>query len=408
MNAYFLFYSYVFVNCSVDEALLVHTEKGVSRVIDNIHLVDLLRKIQSPTPYYMICVPKELETDLSFMTLLDELETALFGEIIYTTEENKPVQFSPQVKINNNTPLESEYLSSLNFEHPDFVTQAVLDDMGAHILDNVLELSIYYSSLDGVTSGLPATACTQYAFPVVRDGIKKIKNLERVLENEYAKLLKVNFILGDLEEEDGNYLQECIRKYALTGKTYLYIAAETYPKLPSDLAALCEEVYVWHIGTASLSEKRKENQKNYFLVQNEKELSALENEEAVDEIYPLYNGSNMDFMKTYLSYAKEDMLTNEITEREIFMNKHINTNFYGELSIYPEGEVYSCKNNAPVGNLENHSLKKILLNEYCKNRNWFLTRNRMSKCKDCMYNWICPPVTGNELAMNHWTFCEES
>lgn len=407
MNAYFLLYSYVFVNCSDREALLVHTEKGISKVTDNIHFVNLFRKIPLPTHYYMLRVPNELEADVSFMALLNELEAELFGEILYTTEENRPIQFSPQVKINNNTPLESEYLSSLNFDRSDFLAQAILDDIGTHILDNVLELSIYYSSLDRATSGAPETACDQYAFPVVRDGIKKIKELDRIFENEYAKLLKVNFIVGDLDEEDSAYLQECIRNYELRGKTYLYITAEKHPQLPSALTDLCEEVYVWHTGHASVGETRKENETNYFLAQNEEELLSVENEEAVDEVYPLYNGSNLDFMKTYLSYSREDVLKNEITEREIFMNKYINTNFYGELSVNPEGEVFSCKNNESLGNIQTDSLKKIVLNEYCKHRNWFLTRNRMPGCKDCVYNWVCPPVTGNELAMDHWTFCEK-
>lgn len=409
MNTYFLLYSYVFVNCADTEALLLNTETGVCKVVDNANFIELFKKISLPTEHYMIGIPDKLENDPAFVNLLTELEADFFGESISTTEENKPIQFSPQVKINNNTPLAGDYLSSLDFSDEDFVTKSILDDIGSNIVENVLELSIYYSTLRQRDIRYPEGTCNQYMFPVISHKAEKIRSLDRVFELTYPRLLKVNFVVGDIDGRDMEYIKDCVRRYGLKGKAYLYITVEIYEKFASEVYTSFENVYVWHIGSSSVNGRLAANQKNYFLVENEEEMSGLENDPGMDEIYPLYNGSNMDFMKSYLSYLKEDLLNNGgMSEREIFMNTYINTNLYGELSVYPDGEVFSRKNSASLGNIQTDSLKKMLLKEYCGCRNWFLTRSRMPVCKDCIYNWVCPPVTSNELEMENWTFCKDA
>lgn len=404
-----MLYSYVFVNCTDTKALLLNTETGVGKVVENANFIELFKRISLPTEHYMIGIPDKLQNDPAFVNLLTELEADFFGESISTTEENKPIQFSPQVKINNNTPLEGDYLSTLDFSDEAFVTKSILDDIGNNIIENVLELSIYYSILRQKGASYPEATCNQYMFPVISDKTEKIRSLDRVFERTYPRLLKVNFVVGDMDCQDMEYIKDCVLRYSLKGKAYLYITEEVYENFPSDMYTFFENVYVWHIGNSSMKGRLAVNQKNYFLVENEEEISGLENNPGVDEIYPLYNGSNMDFMKSYLSYLKEDLLSNSgLSEREIFMNTYINTNFYGELSVYPDGEVFSRKNSASLGNIRTDSLKKMLLKEYCSCRNWFLTRNRMPVCKDCIYNWVCPPVTNNELEMENWTFCKDA
>lgn len=393
---YFVFYSNVFVNSGDDQVLILNPETNDSIVINNPTFVYLCNKISYPTIHYMIEFSND-QVDEEFFSILEYLENKFYGEMFDT--KNKPIQFSPQIKINNNDPgLMLDFVNARD-------KNDLLNEIGTDILDNVLEISLYYSTLT-IDNGLK-DICLQYLYPIQDENKCKFIAWDKLFNVNFRNLQKVKLVVGDFERIDIDYIQKLISAIDNSFiEIELYIDSRVYKNMPIEFLLMFSNIYVWYTSISQLENvnKRINTQNNYFLVSDMNTLSKAESLMNIDEIYPLYN-ENEDFVREYLLFEKKELLKNEISERELLMNMYINSNFFGELSIYPNGNVFSCKNGEPLGNIYRDWVKDMLMKEFCQTRYWFMTRNNLSICRDCIFNTICPPITSNELYMNKWNFC---
>ena len=395
---YFVFYSNIHINASTTQALILNTETNDSVITNNLTFIRLYSKVSYPTIYYMLDIGiEDIDSDEDFASLLRYLEDNFYGELFDT--ENRPIQFSPQVKINNNDPINISCISKAEDN------ENALNVIGTDILGNILENSIYYNTL--TLPNCYKDAYLQYLYPIQNVKSIRFDNFDKLLFADYPNLSKVNFILGDFLIENIDYLQKNIQD--LINKNIqvdLYVVDYVYNDIPDFFLRLFANIYVWYDSVCRLkkSTKRMASQKNYFLVYFTETLQELETLSNIDEIYPLYN-NNIDFVEDYLSFRKEELLSIGISGRNILMNQYLNSNFFGELSVYPNGDVFSCKNGESLGNISRDLLKNMLMKEFCQTRYWFMTRNNLSICRDCIFNTICPPITSNELYMNKWNFC---
>ena len=393
---YFVFYSNVFVNSGEDQVLILNTETNDSIVINNPTFVYLCNKISYPTIHYMIEFSND-QVDEEFFSILEYLENKFYGEMF--DAKNKPIQFSPQIKINNNDPgLMLDFVNARD-------KNDLLNEIGADILDNVLEISLYYSTLT-IDNGLK-DIYLQYLYPIQDENKCKFIAWDKLFNVNFRNLQKVKLVVGDFERIDIDYIQKLISAIDNSFiEIELYIDSRIYKNMPIEFLLMFSNIYVWYTSISQLENvnKRINTQNNYFLVSDMNTLSRAESLMNIDEIYPLCN-ENEDFVREYLLFEKEELLKNEISERKLLMNMYINSNFFGELSIYPNGNVFSCKNGEPLGNIYRDLVKDMLMKEFCQTRYWFMTRNNLSICGDCIFNTICPPITSNELYMNKWNFC---
>ncbi len=393
---YFVFYSNVFVNSGEDQVLILNTETNDSIVINNPTFVYLCNKISYPTIHYMIEFSND-QVDEEFFSILEYLGNKFYGEMF--DAKNKPIQFSPQIKINNNDPgLMLDFVNARD-------KNDLLNEIGADILDNVLEISLYYSTLT-IDNGLK-DIYLQYLYPIQDENKCKFIAWDKLFNVNFRNLQKVKLVVGDFERIDIDYIQKLISAIDNSFiEIELYIDSRVYKNMPIEFLLMFSNIYVWYTSISQLENvnKRINTQNNYFLVSDMNTLSRAESLMNIDEIYPLCN-ENEDFVREYLLFEKEELLKNEISERKLLMNMYINSNFFGELSIYPNGNVFSCKNGEPLGNVYRDLVKDMLMKEFCQTRYWFMTRNNLSICRDCIFNTICPPITSNELYMNKWNFC---
>lgn len=110
---------------------------------------------------------------------------------------------------------------------------------------------------------------------------------------------------------------------------------------------------------------------------------------------PVLNSINMDFMKSLLSISYEELLKIANKYRTIKINNLINSNFWGNLYLFPKGKVcYSL-----------HSIQLFKFNQLYERYKadflngafeWALIRN-FTKCKDCMFQYLCPSPDYIEL-----------
>jgi len=153
----------------------------------------------------------------------------------------------------------------------------------------------------------------------------------------------------------------------------------------------------------------KETMLFHFIVQNEEEVNlAEETANNFDiqnfEIHPFYNGKNLDFFKSGIFLNKEDILENITTQRQIFCNQALNSNFFGHLIILPNGDVVSNINTPVLGNINNKTILDLITEELDKNYSWLKTRNE-PPCNSCLFQYLCPPVSNYEMIFNKPNLC---
>lgn len=91
--------------------------------------------------------------------------------------------------------------------------------------------------------------------------------------------------------------------------------------------------------------------------------------------------------------------------RSIFCNQKINSNFYGNLIIFPDASVKSSLNSEVIGNVKTDALSKIIDQEIRQGKVWRLTRIKQVPCTDCLFQDLCPPISDLEMCLDRYDLC---
>lgn len=131
------------------------------------------------------------------------------------------------------------------------------------------------------------------------------------------------------------------------------------------------------------------------LVEDIKTFNDILRHETIDFIItPMcYEGANSEKLKEELYITKEDILNRQIGMKDILIGEHVNTSCFGSIVIKTNGDVM-CRNHI-LGNLGSFDLA-YLINEWVSNTNkcsWFNTRRLKSECLECIYNFLCSPIS---------------
>lgn len=122
------------------------------------------------------------------------------------------------------------------------------------------------------------------------------------------------------------------------------------------------------------------------------------------KVHPFYNGQNIRFFEENVYLSQEDIVTNIISMREIFRNQKLNANNFGSLYIFPNGEIKANVNEATIGVLGENEILDVINNELLKNTAWRCVRSS-EPCKDCVYQYLCPPPSNYEKIINKKNLC---
>lgn len=106
-------------------------------------------------------------------------------------------------------------------------------------------------------------------------------------------------------------------------------------------------------------------------------------------IHPFYDFSNLDFFSENIFTEESDIFERPIEFRRIFSNQKLNTNFFGQLFILPDGNAKSNLSERIIGNINEETIVNIAGNELLKNTSWCNIRDD-SPCNDCFYQFLCP------------------
>lgn len=122
------------------------------------------------------------------------------------------------------------------------------------------------------------------------------------------------------------------------------------------------------------------------------------------EVHPFYQGKNMRFFEENVFLSEEDLFARPIMMREIFRNQKLNANFFGSLYVFPNGEIKANPNEGTIGNIKSDRIIDVVANEMMQNTSWRQVRSS-GPCKKCLYQFLCPPLSNYEKAINRQNLC---
>lgn len=148
----------------------------------------------------------------------------------------------------------------------------------------------------------------------------------------------------------------------------------------------------------------------HLIVSNEAEMESLEAlnipEIVCFHIHPFYTGENLDFFREYVFIDMEDILAEPVNRKSIFRRQVLNDNFFGKLTLFPSGEVYSNVNFPSLGNIQNMSLKELVYKELTEGYSWLKVRGNETPCSQCINKHLCPPISNYELVIGRNNLCK--
>jgi len=120
---------------------------------------------------------------------------------------------------------------------------------------------------------------------------------------------------------------------------------------------------------------------------------------------PCFTGANQQFFEQHVFITTDDVAGSKPDQKQIFSRITFNENDFGKFTILPDGTIFANVNDPALGNL--HSMDGITMIETEMNKgiSWNRTRNRVSPCKSCVYNFLCPPVSSYEVFFNRFNLC---
>jgi pseudo-rSAM protein len=120
---------------------------------------------------------------------------------------------------------------------------------------------------------------------------------------------------------------------------------------------------------------------------------------------PYYTGENLDFFRNFVFMNESDIFEEPISLRTIFANSILNSNFFGHIYIDCTGNAKSNPNSKHLlGNISTDTFYQLIANELVHNYSWKNTRTK-SPCKKCVYQFLCPPPSNYEYALNCNNLC---
>ncbi len=108
---------------------------------------------------------------------------------------------------------------------------------------------------------------------------------------------------------------------------------------------------------------------------------------------PVWNDNPLFFAEN-VRLREEEILSSNRNKRKIHLHQLLNINYWGQLTVMPDGQVYSDVNKSPLGSLDDSPVE-IIANELALNRAWRRIREQ-DKCAECLYQWLCPSPSAFE------------
>jgi len=78
---------------------------------------------------------------------------------------------------------------------------------------------------------------------------------------------------------------------------------------------------------------------------------------------------------------------------------------FGKLSVKSTGDIYANLNDKLLGNIMENNIYEIVYKEMKSGNSWFKSKAKVSPCKNCIYDFLCSPISNYEYALKRNNLC---
>jgi len=377
---------YVEISEGKESILLYNTLDGEKILVRDVESKEVIKKLSEDNSCYCIDLSADKLKDINVQNFIRILRKKFMGDYVYKDKVNsKPLQFNPIVNVQEDMKLRKFHDLKKNDSR----------------IGDLLKLNLYLnndSSKFNYSSQLNSPF-HNFKGEVGLEGIEKV--LSNLSKNQHVE---IEIFIGQ-SPLSANYI-EILDK--LKGRNLSFHVSIQDEKLLKSLSAYGEISMYYDESNQHIFQSSYINT-HVFVIKSEESLEKVEalSTEYSDmniDLIP-YLELNTDFFEKYVYLTQEDINDISINEKDYHINKFINSNFFGILSIIPNGEIYSNFNEKCLGNIFKDSLLDVVHSEIINGESWRLTRDKVSVCKDCEYRYLCPPISNYELVQDKYNLC---
>ncbi len=419
-SCWFTLEPYVYISVKREGLLLYNTLNGDILEYESVpSIISLIKEMQSGDQLLVTELGEEdIRGSREIADFVADVREHFMGDLIPTScSQKKPVQIVPRLKIKENIYSRKEESQT---------------GVGKDIMNHLHELSLYISDTCEQTCAMCSSAYKQFLC------CRKDANCENELKIEYIeKIIKATggsrihtiHILGGniLQYSELNQLLFLLNETEVLKSYYLHYLhlekAGNQPILFDD--RLCEsnilvdfpleeDIFADIIFQRINKSGRKTN--FHFVVESEEDVSAAHDLIALHEIddyslHPHFKGKNMSFFEENVFVHKYNILQSKPLLEDILAKGAANRHHYGQLFVSSNGDIHTNINSRRIGNIKNGTIHEILINEFRKGESgvlyndWFGTREGVTPCKDCHFNFLCPSLLNYERVLGKNNLC---
>jgi pseudo-rSAM protein len=252
----------------------------------------------------------------------------------------------------------------------------------------------------------------QVVYPVNTEVHLSSKDIVKFLNTSRPSYPKrINLVVSDVTEYE--YLKGIMKDLSFIKKNVVFYSLLTDKNkgMLTDLAKDFGYKFTFICRTCSVYDSTIEEMNRYgsfsLLILNDEDYSRWDNLTEGNAIgnynmIPVYD-NNIKFFEENIYLNKEDLKNIKLPKREVFAHQAINTNFFGDITVMPNGKVFSNVNFPSIGSL-NDTLHEIINNEMKDSNAWRLLRDS-GRCRKCLYQWLCPSISNYELVIGRNDLC---
>lgn len=401
---WFFLEPYVFVDIKKDQFILYNTLDKSSIINDDKYLKKIIKSVVEPNNCGVVSLTFDEYNSPKLYQFVEDIRAKFMGDIIpFKSPCIKPVQPLPLVHLRENIQ---------TYKIDDHSTE------GTDVVKYLSEITIYlytaceYNCKYCQSYNKQFHCCSKLAKETDSNiDLSLLKKLvESLVESEFSG--RINLFAGDYLLFEQNIENLCNILYPVLNLCRLHCHAKAISHIPfNKLDIPRDNINVLLDDSANeelLAFLKKESIKNLTLIISNNEEFHKFGEMLTGDTYfnymiqPFYTNHNRDFFKKYIYLNEKDILTGVKDMQYIHQNLILNSNFFGQLIMYPNGDIYTNTNsNFPIGNLGDNTVAEIVYFAITsKDSHWMKTRE-LPLCKTCIFQYLCPPTSNYELVFHN-------
>lgn len=335
------------------------------------------------------CIPINEPLFTQYKYLWEEIENRKLGILLQSTWQERPVSYPPVLKMNQN-------INTIRYDYK--------EKQAGYILEYLYEVTVYLSGNESVRDEY----YKQTLYPLPHKGkLSPEQLLEWFSRTKGGALRTVNFIGDPIILSEYKDVFNFLRKSEIYINYYI-LWDDFFPVRDTKLIPADFNTVILYKGDTFDKVDPAYDAKclitdNEEIYRVKRILSALPDRGKSVELVPVYTGKNLNFFRECIYTDKEELLSSELSKQDIFTRMELNTNYFGKLTILPDGSIYSNLNTPSLGGL-NDSLYEIIYKELNAGGNWRCVRN-FEPCNQCRFRWLCPPISNYEFILDKYNLC---